>query len=191
MNDQDLVRRTIERYVKLSDHEWAEVAPCWHERHFERGAFVSQAGDVEHWFHIVRSGVQRLYFTHEANEHCVGFAYGHSWSGDYDSFLSRRPGRFHVQAVTDSVLVGIGHADLQRLYDRIPAMDRFGRLILEEVVQGRATREIELLTLSAEERYRQLHQRSPHLLQLVAQKDIASYLRMTPETFSRLRARVR
>ena len=70
-------------------------------------------------------------------------------------------------------------------------MDRWGRLMLEEVVQGRATREIELLTLSAEERYRRLLQRSPHLLQLVAQKDIASYLRMTPETFSRLRAKVR
>jgi CRP-like cAMP-binding protein len=70
-------------------------------------------------------------------------------------------------------------------------MDRWGRLILEEVVQGRATREIELLTLSAEERYRRLLQRSPHLLQLVLQKDIASYLRMTPETFSRLRAKVR
>jgi CRP-like cAMP-binding protein len=70
-------------------------------------------------------------------------------------------------------------------------MERFGRLILEELVVARATREIEQLSLSAEERYRRLLARSPHLLQLVPQKDIASYLRMTPETFSRLRARVR
>ena len=68
-------------------------------------------------------------------------------------------------------------------------MDRFGRLILEELIQGRATREIEQLSLSAEERYDRLVKRSPHLLQLVPQKDIASYLRMKPETFSRLRAR--
>jgi CRP-like cAMP-binding protein len=61
---------------------------------------------------------------------------------------------------------------------------------VEELIQGRATREIEQLTLSAEERYRRLLKRSPHLLQLVPQKDIASYLRMTPETFSRLRAKV-
>lgn len=141
--------------------------------------------------YIVEEGVQRLYFEHDGDEHCLGFAYGHSWSGDYDSFLAQRPGRFQVQAVTDSVLLGIDRNDLMRLYDRIPSMDRWGRLIVEELVQGRATREIELLTLSAEERYRRLMARSPHLLQLVPQKDIASYLRMTPETFSRLRAKVR
>jgi len=77
-----------------------------------------------------------------------------------------------------------------RLYDTIPAMERFGRLILEELLAGRATREIEQIALGAEERYRRLLVRSPHLLQLVPQKDIASYLRMTPETFSRLRAKV-
>lgn len=186
-----LVRDSIERYVKLTDVEWAEVAACWQRHSFPKGSLVSEAGRVERRAYIVEEGVQRIYVEHDGNEHCLGFAYGNSWSGDYDSFIGQRPGRFQVQAITDSVLLGIEHADLQRLYDRIPAMDRWGRLILEEVMQGRATREIELLTLSAEERYRRLLKRSPHLLQLVLQKDIASYLRMTPETFSRLRARVR
>lgn len=185
-----LVRRTIERYVKLSDTEWAEVAPFWSTYHFPKGAFISEAGRVEERFYIVEEGVQRMYFEHDGNEHCLGFSYDHSWSGDFDSFVSKRPGRFQVQAVSDTILVGIERVDLARLYDRIPAMDRWGRLILEELVQGRATREIEQLTLSAEERYRRILKRSPHLLQLVAQKDIASYLRMTPETFSRLRAKV-
>lgn len=185
-----LVRRTMERYVKLTDVEWAEVEPCWQRRHFAKGDFISESGKVERHFYIVKEGVQRLYFAHDGTDHCLGFSYANSWSGDYDSFLSQRPGRFNVQAVTDSVLVGIARSDLQRLYDRIPAMDRWGRLILEELVQGRATREIEQLTLNAEERYRWLLQRSPQLLQLVPQKDIASYLRMTPETFSRLRAKV-
>lgn len=187
----ELVRRTIERYVKITDAEWAEVAPCWRRYSFPKGSFISQAGRVETHGYIVEEGVQRLYYEHDGNEHCLGFAYGHSWSGDYDSFLGQRPGRFQVQAVTDSVLLGIDRTDLLRLYDRIPSMDRWGRLIVEELVQGRATREIEQLTLGAEERYRRLLKRSPHLLQLVSQKDIASYLRMTPETFSRLRSKVR
>lgn len=185
-----LVRRTIERYVKLTDAEWAEVAPCWKRYSFAKGDFISHAGRVETRAYIVDQGVQRMYYEHDGTEHCLGFSYGNSWSGDYDSFLGQRPGRFQVQAITDSVLEGIERVDLLRLYDRVPAMDRWGRLIVEELMQGRATREIEQLTLSAEERYRRLLQRSPHLLQLVPQKDIASYLRMTPETFSRLRAKV-
>lgn len=191
MNGQGLVRRTIERYVKLSDREWAEVAPCWTERALAKGGFVSRAGVVEPWFSIVASGVQRLYFEHDGNELCLGFAYGGSWTGDYDSFVRQLPGRFFVQALTDSELYSIRHVDLLRLYDRIPAMERFGRLIVEELIAARATREIEQLSLSAEERYTRLVRRSPHLLQLVPQKDIASYLRMTPETLSRLRAKVR
>ena len=185
-----LVRATIERYVKLTDAEWAEVGPHWHPRSFAKGEFVSRSEVVETWFYIVVSGVQRLYVEHDGNEHCLGFAYDGSWSGDFDSFVRQRPGRFVVQAVTDSTLVGVQHIDLLRLYDRIPAMERFGRLILEELLTGRATREVEQLSLSAEERYKRLVARSPHLLQRVAQKDIASYLRMTPETFSRLRAKV-
>lgn len=186
----DLVRSTIERYVPLKGLEWERIQRCWKDHPFSKGDFISKAGEVEHSFYIVRSGVQRLFFEHDGNSICLGFSYDHSWSGDYESFLQQKPGRLNVQAITDSVLVGIDRADLLALYDEVPVMERFGRLILEELLVGRATREIEQIALSAEERYRKLVQRSPHLLQLVPQKDIASYLRMTPETFSRLRAKV-
>ncbi len=186
----ELVRRTIERYVHLSDEEWVLIHPCWERYSFERGSLISTSGEVEDRFYIVEEGVQRLFVEHDGSEHCLGFSYGHSWSGDYDSFVRQAPGRFVVQALTPSVLLGIRHLDLMRLYGTIPAMERWGRLILEELLVGRATREIEQIALTAEERYKRLVDRSPHLLQQVSQKDIASYLRMTPETFSRLRAKV-
>ncbi len=185
----DLVSSTIERYVRLTDEDWLRVGPCWSEFAFSKGAFVSRVGHVEDRFYIVKGGVQRMSFPHDGEDICVGFSYDGSWSGAFDSFVTRKPGRFDVRAITDSVLFGISHADLYRLYDELPAMERFGRLILEELVVGRATREIEQLSLTAEERYDRLVKRSPKLLQLVPQKDIASYLRMKPETFSRLRAK--
>lgn len=185
----ELVRRTIERYVPLSPADWERIAPLWREAAFTKGAAISAAGRVEDRFYIVASGVQRLSFPHDGEDICVGFAYDGSWSGDYASFLTRQPARFDVVAVTDSVLLGIAHADLQRLYREVPVMERWGRLIAEEVLVGRASREIEQMSLTAQERYERLVKRSPHLLQLVPQKDIASYLRMKPETLSRLRAR--
>ncbi|HEY0977929.1 MAG TPA: Crp/Fnr family transcriptional regulator [Flavobacteriales bacterium] len=191
MNGEVLVRRTIERYVRLTDAEWAQVAPTWKERSHAKGAFISEAGRIEEHFHIVLSGVHRLYFEHDGTERCLGFAYAGTWSGDPDSFFSQRPGRFQLQALTASTTLAIHRDDLLAHYERIRAMERFGRLILEELLVGRATREVEMLTLNAEERYRKLLQRSAHLLQLVPQKDLASYLGMTPETFSRLRAKVR
>lgn len=183
----ELVRRTIQRYVPLSGAEWSEVAPCWHEHGYPRKAPICSVGQVEDRFYIVKEGVQRVSFPHDGEDICVGFAYAGSWSGEYASFVTRRPARFDVVAMTDSVLLGIAYNDLQRLYRDVPVMERFGRLILEEVLVGRGMREVELLSLDARERYRRLVSRSPQLLQLVPQKDIASYLRMSPETFSRLR----
>lgn len=185
----ELVRRTIERYVHLDDTQWSRIGPCWKESAFSKQALISRAGEVEDHFYIVKSGVQRMSFPHDGEDVCVGFSYDGSWSGAFDSFVTRKPGRFDVRAVTDTVLVGIRYGNLQELYEELPVMERFGRLILEELVVGRATREIEQLSLTAEERYDRLVARSPKLLQLVPQKDIASYLRMSPETFSRLRAR--
>lgn len=183
------VRRSIERFVNLTDGEWEEVRGHWRQRSFSKGEVITATGQVEQWFSIVKEGVQRIFFEHDGKETCIGFAYNGSWSGIFDSFVSRMPGRFVLQALTPSVLLSIDHASLQRLYGRIPAMERFGRLMLEEAVVARATREVEQLTMNAQERYLRLLRRSPHLLQLVPQKDIASYLGMTPETFSRLRAR--
>jgi CRP-like cAMP-binding protein len=185
----ELVWRTIERYVGLSAEERSRIASFWSEHAFSRNAFITQFGTIEQHFFIVKSGVQRMSFPHDGEDICVGFSYDGSWCGAFDSFVSRKPSRFDVRALTDSVLVGIHYEDLQRLYRELPVMERFGRLILEELIVGRTTREIEQLSMSAEERYARLAARSPHLLQLVPQKDIASYLRMTPETFSRLRAR--
>lgn len=185
----DLVRRTIARYVQPSEDEWRRILAPWREYAFSKGAIICAVGQVEGHFYIVKNGVQRLSFPHDGNDVCVGFAYDGSWSGEYGSFVTRKPARFDVVALTDSVLSGIAYDEMQRLYAELPVMERFGRLILEELLVGRAVREIEQLSMTAEERYDRLVARSPHLLQLVAQKDIASYLRMTPETFSRLRKR--
>ncbi len=111
----DLVRSTIERYVVITDREWERIKICWSDRTFRKGDFVSRAGLVEDRFYIVRNGVQRLYIEHDGSGICLGFSYDHSWSGDYDSFIRQGPGRMNVQAVTDSVLVGIHRSDLLRL----------------------------------------------------------------------------
>lgn len=69
----ELVRRTIQRYVPLSEAEWQAIAPHWHQRQFKRGAFIAQAGERERWFSIVESGVQRLFVAHDGSEACLAF----------------------------------------------------------------------------------------------------------------------
>ncbi len=184
-----IVRHKISKYIALSDSDWAIIQPKWEEVSFTKGEFITREGQIEDYFYIVKNGVQRLYFNKEENEVCLGFSYNHSWSGGYESFITRKPSRMAIQALSNSQLFRISHPDLQKIYANCPIMERWGRLILEELLTMRATREMEMMSFTSEERYNMLLKRSKHLLQLVPQKHIASYLGMTPETFSRLRAK--
>ncbi|MDQ3101646.1 MAG: hypothetical protein M3R08_09695 [Bacteroidota bacterium] len=87
----ELVSRTIQRYVHLKDAERKAISAGWLERSFMKGSLISNPGTVEQWFYIVKEGVQRMYYESDGNDHCLGFSYDHSWSGDFDSFVPKDP----------------------------------------------------------------------------------------------------
>ena len=73
------------------------------------------------------------------------------------------------------------------MFDSHKGIERWGRIFNSKILIGMARRQIEVRAYSAEERFDRLQNDSPHIFQLVPQKYLASYLGMTPETFSRLR----
>lgn len=81
--------------------------------------------------------------------------------------------------------------ELEQLFDRSQAIERFFRLHTEEVLARVISRQFDLLTLSMEERYRAFCARSPHLLHSIPHKYIASYLSIDPTNFSKLFNQVR
>ena len=179
----------LTRYVPLPNAAWEDIRSRWHVRHFRKDALLIAPPAVETHFYFVLSGVQRLYYlSPEGNEVVLGFTFQHEFSGAYDSFVRQTPAQSHLQALTNSELLAIGVADMNELFDRYHCVERWGRLFLQEILFGRVLREVELSTRTAEERYRDFIKRSPAPLRQIPQKHLASYLNMTPETFSRLRA---
>ena len=77
------------------------------------------------------------------------------------------------------------------MFDEMKCIERFGRQFNAKILIDMAKRQLESRSFTAEEKYKRLLAQSPHILQLVPQKHLASYLGMTPETFSRLRAKIR
>lgn len=183
------LRRSFERFAPLPDTVWADLRRSWQLRPVHRGDVLTRAGEVERTFALVVEGAQRAYFlTPDGREVTVAFTYPYHYTGVPDSFFLQTPSAYTLEALTDGRVLAADHATLSALMDRHRELDRWAWRLLATAGAGRAKREREMLTRSAEERYGRLLREAPHLFQLVAQKHVASYLGMTPETLSRIRA---
>lgn len=164
----------------------------WKERSFIRYELITESGQIEPYFYFVLEGVQALYLIDEKGERVIlGFSFPGNFSGVFDSYLLRRPASFFLEALTPSRMLGLPLDAYLKLFDQYPEMDRWGRIFFQNLLIGRVSREVELLTLPAKERYIAFMRRCPEELLQIPQKYLAAYLNMTPETFSRLRAKVR
>lgn len=174
--------------VSLSAQTHPEFFQMWEEVAFDRSAFITSSGKIERYFYVVISGVQAIYIlSQEGDKQVIGFSFDGSFSGVYDSFLLEKPAHYFLEALTPSKLLRITKAQYDSWFELYPEFERWGRIVHQNLLLGRVQREIELTTLTAKQRFDLFMERCPDPLRTIPQKYLASYLNMTPETFSRLR----
>ena len=183
-----LLARLLAQVPGLNPADTARIARCWAAPlALKRHAYLVRPGEVEQRLALVTSGLLRIYYATPAGEEiCVGFGHPATLLCSFPSFVSGEPSEYAVQALRGSTLLTIGRAEFRGLLDEVPALGRHWRHELEKALVGRMTHEIDLLLPEPAQRLARLRQRAPHLFQLVPRKYLASYLRMAPETLSRL-----
>lgn len=170
----------------------AEFYPLWEEKTYDKKEWITEAGRTESYFFYVLEGVQTVYFVNNKGEKVViGFSYQGDFSGAYESFLIQEPSVLFVEALQPSRMLAISYTNYQKLFELSTDFNKWARLFLERILVGRGKREVELINLTAKERYINFMRRCPDVLHEIPQKYLASYLNMKPETFSRLRSSVR
>ena len=180
------------RHVALTDDQAALVRSLFVPRSFEKGQLFQRAGEVVARGGFVARGCFRTYAIHESGaESILFFSTESSWVGDIQSATAGTPTRWFVDAIEPSDVLTIDLPSFERLLVAIPAMARPYRLGLQRAQAAREQRLALLLQSSAEERYRDFLERQPAWAARVPQHMLASYLGMTPETLSRLRAKMR
>jgi CRP/FNR family transcriptional regulator, anaerobic regulatory protein len=185
------LKNKIHQHTILSEEEWVDFSSLWHPVELKKGEYLIKEYQIETSFYFVFDGVLRAYAIKNGEEICIGFTYNGDFSGAYDSFLAQSKSEFAVQALSKCLLLKISREDLMTQFDAYKSIERWGRLFNAEILIGMAKRQIESRSYSAEEKFNRLLEQSPHIMQLVPQKHLASYLGMTAETFSRLRKKKR
>ncbi|MEQ8704117.1 MAG: Crp/Fnr family transcriptional regulator [Phaeodactylibacter sp.] len=169
-------------------YDQLELHQAWDEQlTIERNDCLIAEGQTDDRLYYIESGSLRVYWIHGDEEHTIRFGYPESFIGALDSFLNGQPSVYYLQAIRQSRLKAMRKSTFLALREAVPEMAELYSVLLEQLVLQQLEREQDLLIASPLERYQRVLQRSPQLFQEIPHKYIASYLRMTPETLSRIK----
>ncbi len=176
----------INRFFKM---EIDQVAPdIWMpSKKLNRGDFLVKKGQASPYLYYVEEGTLRIFVEGEEEELTIRFGYQGSFISALNSFLADQPSAFYIQALKKAKVLGISKDSFYHFLQKKPAYQELWQKAMEHLVLQQLEREIDLLTASPLDRYQRVLKRSPQLFQEIPNKYIASYLRMTPETLSRLK----
>lgn len=153
----------------------------------KRNDYLKTIGTVDTNVYFVESGSLRIFIVDEGEERTVRFGYRENVIVSLDSYISGQHSDFIIQALKHTVVWAASKSDVMEFVAASAENIQLYQQILEDLVMQQIEREKDLLTNSPGKRYERVLKRSPQLFQEVSNKHIANYLRMTPETLSRLK----
>ena len=152
-----------------------------------KGQFLIKEGEIEHNLYLVESGAVRVFYLTEFEEMIIRFGYKDSLITSLSSFINGTASDFYIEAIRKTTVRSISKETLSALVNESLENMRDYAALLESLITQQIEREVDLLIHSPSERLKRVLERSPNLFQEIPSKYIASYLRMTPETLSRIR----
>lgn len=151
-----------------------------------RNEFLKKGGVTDQNVYLIQEGSIRVFVCDGVEEQIIRFGYAGNIIVALDSYLSGKPSALYMQAIKRTLVKVIPKAELDNFLKE-DTNKLMWIAILENLVLQQMEREIDILTSSPAQRYERVLRRSPQLFQEIPHKHIASYLRMTPETLSRLK----
>lgn len=180
------LKQHLSRIQPLTGETYAAFEEKLTQRRFKKGDFIINPGEIQKELLFVQIGVQMAFYENTKKTYVMAFTYPPDFCAIPDSFSFQKPSNYHLQCLSDSEMLAIKHDDLSLLFDQHHELDRLFRKMTEAVLAGVLSRHLELQTDNIEDRFRTFCHRSPHLLQLVPHKYLASYLNIDATNFSKL-----
>lgn len=177
----------IARHIQLDEEDEKYLLSLLQSKKLRRKHFLLQEGDVTNAAVFVTSGLLRIYsIDKNGSEHILQFAPPGWWIGDIRSFISQQPGNLYIDALEDSELLLLERSHLEKLFAKVPSFERFFRILAENALATYQQRLVDNLSLPALDRYNNFCRLYPSLIECLPQKQVASYIGVTPEFLSKM-----
>jgi len=185
----ELILKNVAKHVTLNEEEVAFFLSLLQEQEAAKKEFILKEGQLCKYISYVYSGTLRAYYVDAAGkESTIMFAIADWWITDMFCFINQLPAMLCIEATEHSKIFQLSKDNFDTLCNKVPKFERFFRIIMQNAYIREQLRVIQNLSLSAEERYNSFIDKYPQIVQQVTQKQIASYLGITPEFLSAIRA---
>ncbi len=185
---EPLLLKNLARFITLTKEEEAYLISKLKIKKLRKKQYFLQEGDVcKHQGFVYKGCLRAFEVDAKGVEHVAQFSPEDWWIGDIYSFYTNEPSRLNIEALEDTELFIFDKDSLEDLYVKIPKMERYFRLLMQNALISLSQRVISSMSKSAAERYCEFIQRYPQIEQRVPNHQIASYLGIKPESLSRIR----
>jgi CRP-like cAMP-binding protein len=187
--DTSSLENHVKSYVSLSEDEVMALNSLVQYRKIKKNQYLLHEGGVAAMSSYVLSGCLRTYITDNRGiEHILGFSTPGWWTGNLENFYNDKPSQLNIQAILDTEILFFTKETKEKLFLSGGVFERYFRVLTERSLIEFQARTLEILSLSAEERYWKFYNKYPDLMLKLPQKYIAGYIGVTPEFFSKMKS---
>ena len=190
MEVYDLILKNIAKHITLKEKEITYFCSLLESKTIASKEFLLKENQPCHYLNFVNSGTLRAYFLNkDGKESTIMFAMPDWWVTDMYCFVKAQPAMLNIVALEESEILQLSKPDFELLVKDVPKFEHFFRVIFQNAYIREQLRTIQNLSLTAAERYENFIIKYPAVLRQVPQKQIASYLGITPEFLSTIRSK--
>ena len=176
----------LQKFGQISETEFNQwIRPYIKIRKFEKRDLITKAGDVENYFNFILQGLVRKFYLKGREEINTQISLENHIIHSQESFHSRTPSEYTIEALEPAVLLSISYDDLEKLISANQRMEHLGRKVITFTLVLKDKWQMQLVKMDPRERFLKFVSHNPELMQRVPQKYLASFLNIKPETFSR------
>lgn len=181
----------VNKLTPVSAKSWNKFSVLFTPRQLKKGDYFITSGQTAKEAAFLENGIVRGFYRNDiGNEYNKHFFVNPSLFGGFASLVTQTPSQIHQQALTDCNILVANYSKIQNLFDTCPDIERVVRIMAERFFVEKEQREIDLVLLDADKRYKIFQKEFPTLEQQIPQYHIASYLGVTPTQLSRIRKKL-
>lgn len=181
------IRMMLGSFIPIEDDDWEKLSANFKHRSFKKGELLIREGEHETYMNFLIKGATRNFFMHNDKEYTIEFFFEGEFVTAYYSLITNEPSLITIEFIENAEVISFPYRDIENLHKTSLENNIVGRKMAEMHYIKRLRREMELLSLTAEERYNKLLDKNPAMVSNISVKHLSSYLGIHPESLSRIR----